>query len=157
MCTNILQKKVWRVSFFVLQKFLNYLPSSLLLLLCSPRQFFFFSAFLHSAQDLPHKIGKSWTLLIRVTVSLIDEVHGVNGVGEGAAIWVEPVADSFLSPKVLKLYNPCPERISTIYCKSVFWKATEKHSENASNFSSCYSKLCFDEVTNARETRSFFQ
>ena len=35
-------------------------------------------------------------------------MHGVNRVGEGTAIWVEPilfvsVADSFLSSKVLKL------------------------------------------------------
>ena len=49
-------------------------------------------------------------MLIRVSISLIVEVHGVNGVGEGAAIWVDPilfvsVADSFLSPKVLKLCN----------------------------------------------------
>ena len=65
----------------------------------------FFSTFLHSAQDLSHKIGKSWTLLIRVSISLIVEVHGVNGVGERAVMWVEPillvsVTDSFLSSKV---------------------------------------------------------
>ena len=123
--------------------FLIYLTSRLFLLLCSPR-LIFFSAFLYSAQDLSHKIGKSWTLLIV-------EVHGVNGVGEGAVIWMQPiffvsVTDSFLSPKVLKLYNQCPERsdISTICCKSVFQKAIEKYSENVMNFSSCYSKLCFD-------------
>ena len=68
-----------------------------------------------------------------------------------AVIWVEPilfvsVTDSFLSLKVLKLYNQCLERsgISTICSKSVFRKAIEKYSENVLNFSSCYSKLCFD-------------
>ena len=150
MCTIILQKKVWRVSFFVWQEFWTaYLQGYLFCY--ARRDNFFFSAFLYSAQDLSHKIGKSWTLLIRVSISLIVEVHGVNGVGEGAAIWVDPilfvsVADSFLSPKLLKLCNQCPERsgISTIYYKSVFRKAIEKYSENVSNFSSCYSKLCFD-------------
>ena len=166
MCTVILQKKVWRVSFFVLMEFLKYLPSRLFLLLCSPR-LIFFSAFLYSAQDLSHKIGKFWTLLIRVSISLIVEVHGVNGVGEGAVIWLQSilfvsVTDSFLSPKVLKLYNQCPERsgISTICSKSVFQKAIQKYSKNVLNFSSCYSKLCFNDVTNTRETRSlivFFQ
>ena len=128
---------------------MRYLTSRLFLLLCSPRPIFF-SAFLYSAQDLSQKIGKSWTLLIRVSISLIVEVHGVNGVGEGAVIWVEPilfvsVTDSFLSLKVLKLYNQCPERSdsSTIYSKSLFRKAIEKYSKNVSNFSSCYSKLCF--------------
>ena len=62
-CTVILQTNVWRVSFFVLQEFLIYLTSRLFLLLCSPR-LIFFSAFLYSGQDLSHKIGKSWTLLI---------------------------------------------------------------------------------------------
>ena len=97
----------------------------------------FFSAFLHSAQDLSHKIGKSWTLLIRVSISLIVEVHGVNGIGERAVMWVEPillvsVTDSFLSPKVSTfhvpvLYNQCSGRsgIPTICSKSVFQKAIE--------------------------------
>ena len=65
-------------------------------------------------------------------MSLIVEVHGVNGVGEGDVIWMEPilfvsVTDSFLSLNVLKLYNQCPERsgISTICSKSVFRKAIE--------------------------------
>ena len=176
-CTVILQTNVWRVSFFVLQEFLIYLTSRLFLLLCSPR-LIFFSAFLYSAQDLSHKIGlwtlKSWTLLIRVSISLTVEVHGVSAVGGGAVIWVQPilfvsVTVSFLSLKVLKLYNQCPERsgISTICSKSVFRKAIEKYSKNVSNFSSCYSKLCFIFVfvlfwwrTNTRETRSlivFFQ
>ena len=112
MCTVIPQKKVWRVSFFVLLELLKYLPSRLFLLLCSPR-LILFSAF--------------W-----------------------AVIWVEPilfvsVTVSFLSLKVLKLYNQCPERsgISTICSKSVFRKAISKHSKNVSNFSSCYSKPCF--------------
>ena len=112
MCTVILQKKVWRVSFSVLLELLKYLPSRLFLLLCSSR-LILFSAF--------------W-----------------------AVIWVEPilfvsVTVSFLSLKVLKLYNQCPERsgISTICSKSVFRKAIEKYSKNVSNFSSCYSKLCF--------------
>ena len=83
-------------------------------------------------------------------MTLTVEVHGVNAVGEGAVIWVEPilfvsVTDSFLSVKVLKLYNQCPERsgISTICSKSVFRKASEKYSKNVPNFSSCYSKLYF--------------
>ena len=112
---------------------------------------FFFGAFLYSAQDLSHKIGKSWAWLIRVSISLIDEVHGVDGVREGVVIWVDPilfvsVANSFLSPKVLKLYNQRSERsgISTICCKSVFRKAIEKYSENVLKFSSYYSKLFFD-------------
>ena len=145
MWTIILQKKVWSVSFFVLQEFLNYLLLRLFLLLCSLR-LIFFSAFLNWAKDLSLKIGKSWILLIRVSISLVFEVHSVNGVGDGAVIWVEPVlfvsvTDSFLSPKVLKLYNQCPERpdISTICCMSVFQKAIEKYSGNVSNFSSCYS------------------
>ena len=109
MCTIILQKKVCRVSFLASQKFLNYVPSRFFLLLCSPR-LIFFGAFVYSAQDLSYKIGKSWTLLMKVSISLIVEVHGVNGVSEGAVIWVKPilfvsVTDSFLSPKVLKLYN----------------------------------------------------
>ena len=112
---------------------------------------FFFSAFLYSAQDLSYKIGKSWTLLIRVSISLIVEVHGVNGVGEGAVIWVEPFFFRlsrwfiFIS-LILKLYNQCPGRsnITSICCKNVFRKAIEKYSENVSNFSSCNSKLCFD-------------
>ena len=155
MWTIILQKKVWSVSFFVLQEFLNYLLLRLFLLLCSLR-LIFFSAFLNWAKDLSLKIGKSWILLIRVSISLVFEVHSVNGVGDGAVIWVEPVlfvsvTDSFLSPKVLKLYNQCPERsgISTICCKSVFQKAIEKYSENVLNFSSCYSWRASD-----RETRS---
>ena len=52
------------------------------------------------------------------------------GEGGGAVILVEPilfvsVTDSFLSLKVLKLYNQCPERsgISTICSKSVCRKA----------------------------------
>ena len=65
---------------------------------------FFFSAFLYSAQGLSHKIEKSSTLLIRVSISLIVEVHGFNGVGEGAVIWVESilfvsVTDFFYLPK----------------------------------------------------------
>ena len=108
---------------------------------------------------------------------LMQLVEGRGGTGGGekgkwAVIWVEPilfvsVTDSFLSLKVLKLYNQCPERsgISTICSKSVFRKAIEKYSENVLNFNSCYSKLsfdflCFDNVKNARETRSlivFFQ
>ena len=44
MCTVIPQKKVWRVSFFVLLELLKYLPSRLFLLLCSPR-LILFSAF----------------------------------------------------------------------------------------------------------------
>ena len=134
-------KKVCRVSFFVLLEFLNYLPSRLFLLLGSPR-LTFFSAFLYSAPDLSHKIRKSCTVLIRVSISLIVEVHGVNGIDEGAVIWVEPVlfvsVASFLSPKVLELYNQCPERsdISTIYCYNVFRKAIDKYLENVSSFSS---------------------
>ena len=102
--------------------------------------------------DLSQKIGKSWALLIKVPISLrcmlLTEL-----VGRGAYGWVEPIlfvsaTDSFLSLKVLKLYNQCPERsgISTICSKSVFRKAIEKYSKNVSNFSSCYSKLflfCF--------------
>ena len=165
----ILQKKVWRVSFFVLLEFLKYLPSRLFLLLCSPRLIFFQCIFVLSTKFVP----ENWqVLLIRVSISLIVEVHGVNGVGEGAVIWVEPilfvsVTDSFLSLKVLKLYNQCPEKsgICTICSKSLFQKVIEKYSKNVSIVSSCYSKLCFaffcfDDVTNTRETRSlivFFQ
>ena len=148
MCTVILQKKVWRVFSFCRNFWTPYLQRYFFCY--ARRDYFFFSAFLYSAQGLSHKIEKSSTLLIRVSISLIVEVHGVNGVGEGAVIWVEPilfvsVTDSFLSLKVLKLYNQCPERsgISTICSKSVFRKATEKYSKNVSTFSSCYSKLCF--------------
>ena len=112
---------------------------------------FFFGAFLYSAQDLSHKIGKSWTWLIWVSISLIVEVHGVDGIREGVVIWVDPilfvsVADSFSSPKVLKLYNQRSERscLSTICCKSVFRKAIEKYSEYVLKFSSYYSELSFD-------------
>ena len=125
MCTVTLQKKVWRV----LLEFLKYLPSRLFLLLCSPRLIFFQCSFVLSTRF----VLENWkVLLIRVSISLIVEVHGVNGVGEGDVIWMEPilfvsVTDSFLSLNVLKLYNQCPERsgISTICSKSVFRKAIE--------------------------------
>ena len=116
MCTVILQKNVWRdAGIFELPTF-NFKVISFAML---AETIFFFSAFLYSAQDLSHKIGKSSTLLIRVSISLIAEVHGVNGVVVGgvgrAVVWVEPIlvvslTDSFLSPKVLKLYNQCSER-----------------------------------------------
>ena len=35
-------------------------------------------------------------MLIRVSISLIVEVHGVNGVGEGAALWVDQAWTSCL-------------------------------------------------------------
>ena len=86
---------------------------------------FFFGSFLYSAQDLSHKTGKSWTLLIRVSMSLIVEVHGVDGVGEGVVIWVEPilfvsVADSYWSPKVLELYNHYLKRSCMFESESIF-------------------------------------
>ena len=166
MCTVILQKKVWRVSFFVLQEFLKYLPSRLFLLLCSPRLIFFQCIFVLSTKFVP----ENWkVLLIRVSISLIVEVHGVNGVGEGAVIWVEPilfvsVTDSFLSLKVLKLYNHCPERsgISTICSKSVCKKPFKniqklyRTSVPAIRNFVLFFFFCFEDATSTRETRSLF-
>ena len=84
MCTVILQKKVWRVSFFVLLEFLKYLPSRLFLLLCSLRLIFFQCIFVLSTRFVP----ENWTLgfevlnfVNRVSISLTVEVHGVNAVG----------------------------------------------------------------------------
>ena len=132
MCTIILQTKVWRVSFFHFAGIFELPTFKVISFAMLAETNFFFGAFLYSAQDLSHKIGKSWTWLIRVSISLIVEVHGVDGVREGVVIWVDPilfvsVADSFSSPKVLKLYNQRSERscISTICCKSVFRKAIE--------------------------------
>ena len=64
---------------------------------------FFFGAFLYSAQALSHNIGKVMNF-VRVSISLIVEVHGITEVAEGTAIWVEPilfvsVTDSFCLPK----------------------------------------------------------
>ena len=132
MCTVILQKKVWRVCFFVLLELLKYLPSQLFLLLCSPRLIFFQCVFVLSTRF----VTENWTLdfevlnfVNQVFISLTVEVHVVNAVD---VLWfVEPilfvsVTVSFLSLKVLKLYNQCPQRsgISTICLKSVFRKAT---------------------------------
>ena len=83
MRTIILQKKVCRVSFFVLQEFLNYLPSRLFLLLCSPRLIFFQCIFVLSTRFIPQN-WKVLNFVNKFSISLIVEVHGVNGVGEGA-------------------------------------------------------------------------
>ena len=71
---------------------------------------FFQCIFALSTRFIPQN-WKVLTLLIRVSVSLIVEVHGVNGVGERAVMWVEPillvsVTDSLLSPKVSTFSSP---------------------------------------------------
>ena len=83
MCTVILQKNIWRdAGIFELPTF-KVISFAML-----AETIFFFSAFLYLAQDLPHKIGKSSTLLIRVPISLIVEVHGVNGVVVGGGCYL---------------------------------------------------------------------
>ena len=78
----ILQKKVWRVSFFRFAGIFE-VPTFKVISFTMFAETSFFSAFLYSAQDLSQKIRKSWTLLIRVSISLIAKVHDVNGVGGG--------------------------------------------------------------------------
>ena len=116
---------------------------------------------LNSAQDLSHKNRQSWTLLIRVSISLIVQVHGVDGVDECVVIWVETdlffsVANAFWSPKVLKFYNQCPERpdISTVCCKSVFPKAIESFEIQFLPFQLLFWFFYFDDVKHDRETRT---
>ena len=149
MCKLFFKKKFGQLVFsFCCNFWTTYLQGYFFSMLAESN--FFFSVFLYSAQDLSQKIGlwtlKSWTLLIRVSIYLIVEVHGVNGVGEegcylGGANFVH-LSHWFIFKYWNCITSALRGQAFLQFVPRACFEKPLKNSKNVSNFSSCYSKLC---------------